>query len=423
MTWSKTCWIIALPLMLSVSDEPQRQRFWGCLALLGVAGVSFSTVADVFGHDAMWIALQFWRVLWLLAAMQWLAVAMLIRREWRSRPALLWLLAICWLLVEGGGGGFVALAIAGVLQFDRMQAAKGRSTPAQTRRFAQVSGGYKACLVGVTVVSVLWWSVLQAVLEQARINNAMAPLNVDIRWLNIMLYTNFVAIVAAMLCTMYVYRSKRSTPIFYVLLFALLAFAIANMDQRSPPMKVAEARLDEPALAPFAGRVMPGQMVYWDGQLGDIVYPWLLMRTASYFSPTQSSGIVFHRQTTFEALHRAEVIRQGEGRDRRQGTASLPTGAQDDQSLLFRGNEHAPPLTRTGIAQVCRAPNLDFVVSQSHYTDLPIRGEWAPTKQLRYWLYDCKQINTMNDVSAIARTMANIMIANTTMAAAPRSSY
>ena len=411
-TWSKACWIIALPLIVCVtaqpdapdapeaSSQPQRQRFWGCLALLGVAGVSFSAVGDVLGHDAIWIQLQFWRVLWLLTAMQWLAIATVIRREWQSRPALIWLLAICWLLLEWGGGGFIALGIAGLLYVDRVQATKG------TARlfFAHISGRYKACLIALTVASALWWAMMQIAFNQARMSFSAATLTIDSPSLQLWCYSQFVAIVAGILCTMYVYRTKRSTPLFYGFLFLLLAYAVANFDQRATAMKVSEPRLDIPALAPFAGRVLPGQMVYWDGPLGDILYPWLLMRTASYFSPSQSSGIVFHRQTTFEALHRADVIR----RNQRHNKALVPSVAsQDTESQLFRGHEQTLPLTRDGIVHVCQVPHLDFVVSQVRHADLPISGEWAPDKPLTYWLYDCKQIDAM------ATAIAGSTVSNT----------
>jgi len=195
-------------------------------------------------------------------------------------------------------------------------------------------------------------------------------------------------LVLACLSLTYLLRDKRANAVFYVLLLGLIAYAVTNWDQRSPTDKIAESLLDTPQRAPFVGRVVPGQMVYWDGPPDELVYPWFLMKTASYFSEKQGSGIVFHRQTTFEALHRAAIIRQ----DDPQLAAKHPPSARD---LLHRDLGEFVPLTRNGIVRVCHEPHLDFVVSSVRYTDIAGNASWSATPQHAFWLYDCKKIDAM----------------------------
>lgn len=383
ISWSRACWLIALPLTLSaIAETAEQRRFWSLVALLGTAGLSFSWVADVAGHDIVWMQLQLWRVFWLLTILQWIAAATLVLTTWQSRPALLWLLAICWLIFEGGGGGFLALVLAGVTLIERWHKDRGR--PHIPEYFTTITPTLKLCLIVMTLAALGDWYHLQHANDSTRMMYWDGTSRVHFAWLDTLRRTQFMAMVAAVMCTAYISEDRRARALFYVLLIALFSYATVNFDQRSPTMKVMESRLDKPQLAPFVGRVSPGQMVYWDGPLLDIVYPWLLMHTASYFSASQTSGIIFHRETTFEAMRRDTEL----GFTKRHG--DLPA----DDELSRRGTRFVP-LSRDGILDICHEPHLDFVVSPTRYADIASGATWAPDKKHTYWLYNCQTINGM----------------------------
>jgi hypothetical protein len=303
-SWSKVCWVIALPSILAATEAKERRSVWGSLALVGVAGVSFSVVADLAGHDAFWIQVQPWRVLWLLTAMQWVAVISLVRREWHERPALLWLLGICWLGLELLGSGIAALVIAALMHGARLMKARSRSV----KLFKELTTPFKACLIVATVAAVAFGVLYQIVVYTARAAVWPGTLKFDFPVLEAVIHTRLMVVLVCAFSIAFRLRQRFAPAVLFVSLISLCAYAIVNIDQRSPAAKIMETNLDAPGRAPFAGRVAAGQMVYWDGPPEEIVYPWFLMQTASYFSPKQSAGMVFHRATTFEALRRFAIV-------------------------------------------------------------------------------------------------------------------
>jgi len=375
LPWSRAGWVIALPLMLAAIDTTERHRIWASLALVGIAGVGFATLAALAGHDAFWIQVQLWRALWLLSAVQWVAVLSVVRREWGNRPAMLWLLAVCWLGLELAGGGIAALLLAALMHFERFARARGKPV----RFFRELTLPHKACLSAGTLAAASLGVAYQLIFAHAHALVSPATLNFDLPWLEAVIHTRLMVVLVVVLSIAALLRERFPPAAVGVLLILLLAYAIVNFDQRSPTAKIMEARLDAPARAPFAGRVAAGQMVYWDGPVQEIVYPWLLMRTSSYFSVAQTAGIVFHRETTFEAV-------------RRQAIVHGPRTSADAYSG-FRYIGSFKPLKPDGILRVCREPGLDFVVSPMHYAGLSTNDEWAPTGQSTYWLYDCRQLN------------------------------
>ena len=391
-SWSKACWVIALPAILAAIDEKERRSFWGTLALMGVAGVSFSAVADLAGHDAFWTQLQPWRVLWLLTAMQWVAVITIVRREWHERPALLWLLAICWLGLELVGGGFAALVIAAALHGERLMKARSR----QVDLFRKLTTRYKAYLTVATVMTFASACLFQILLYKARAAIWPGTLNFNFPVLEAVIHTRLMVVLVCAVSIAVLFRERFAPTVLLISLISLMslgAYTLVNIDQRSPSAKIMEKNLGAPERAPFAGRVAAGQMVYWDGPPEEVVYPWLLMQTASYYSAGGAAGMVFHRRTSFEALRRFELV---------TGTRE---GAHGQLPYLFDGLTPFKPLSPEGILRVCREPDVNFVVSPVHYRDLSTNDEWAPEQKTKYWLYDCKTIDSKN-AAPIATTIS-----------------
>lgn len=419
--WSKACWVIALPLILHADEAQAQRRLWGGLALIGISGMVCATLADIGGHDALWIALQFWRVLWLLTVMQWLALPALLLQYWCARPALIWWLALCWMTLEVGGG-VAALVIAALCNARPLL--RTHATASQLLACLDViDARYKGWLIALTLPAFATWAIAQMAFGMSQADAHEPLLAMAFPLLDIIIHSRFMAVTVGAMCACCLLGDKKALVAFYVALFGLLVYGAANFDQRATTIKIMEARLDDPARAPFAGKVAPGSLVYWDGPWHELVYPWLLMRTASYFSPAQASGMVFQRDTTFEALRRASVIGGPDGDAqaakeimRRAGTIALPANTHTipgENTLLFRRMALYTPLDPEGIRRVCADVGVghdavNFVVSPENDTTLGTDAQWEASPTKRYWLYDCKRIRSTltSPLAADARGMS-----------------
>ncbi len=380
--WSDACWAIALPVALFATRTQEHRALWSNLALLAVAGLGISTAAALTAQDALWIQMQTWRTLWMPALMQWPAAILLIRREARSRPLLIWLLAICWLLLDAGGG-MLALLIAIALHVDaRRQSAHVASalfgTPPPYLRYVLICG---------TLIAALIWLKYQSIYYFVRALYPTGSIAFNVKPIEALIHTRLAVVVVAVLAALNLSRHRISILALSLFLAAMFAYGLVNFDQRSVPMATVEADADRPDLAPFRAQVPPGSMVYWDGAPGEVVYPWLMMKAASYYSPEQAGGIIFHRRTTFEAARRFAWIRQdplaGRPDDDDHPNGSSPT---------FFMRRPFPPLTRGGVNHACTDPLLDFVVTSRNYPDLSTHHQWSPDGDAQYWLYDCRHI-------------------------------
>ncbi|MBP0591595.1 hypothetical protein J8I87_18050 [Paraburkholderia sp. LEh10] len=368
--WSKACWSIALPAALCATGSQENRKLWSNLTLVGVAGIAFSTVADLTGRDAAWIELQTWRTLWLLALMQWPAALQLARVEIHRRPALIWVLGICWLLLDVGGG-IVALLIAIALYAVARHKSPGTAPSAS----GEIPIILRRVLISATLVALVIWFFFQEIYAYRRMAFPTGSVAFAIPGLEAIIHTRLVVALVTLLVLLLWSRNRFSAVGLPITLAMLAAYGLINIDQRSEEASIVEAQADRADLVPFNGVVAHGDMVYWDGPSDEIVYPWLMMRTSSYFSPYQASGMIFHRKTTFDSLRRFERIRQ-------DPYAARPrhNNDEDPKSTLFPPPQAYGPLTQTGLKQVCADPQLDFVVSRRHYAGLSTDHTWSPRR-------------------------------------------
>ncbi|MBP0591586.1 hypothetical protein J8I87_18005 [Paraburkholderia sp. LEh10] len=382
MAWDKACWAIALPAALFATRTQEYRALWSHVTLLAVAGLAVSTVAALTAQDAAWIQIQSWRTLWLSTLMQWPAAILLIRRELRTRPLLIWLLAICWLLL-GVGGGVLALLIAIALHVDARRLATGNSLAL----FHEITPLIRFLLICGTLIAAIIWFGYQVAYYSWRALNQTGGIAFKLRPVEALIHTHLVVALVALLVLLNLSRNRMSILGLPLLMAALLTYGLVNFDQRSAPTKIMESRVDDPNLAPFHEQVPHGSMVYWDGAPGEVVYPWLMMKASSYYSQEQTAGIIFHRQTTFEAARRLAWIKQ----DPLAGRPHSDDKA-DERSSSFFSRQPFAPLTLNGLHHVCADPLLDFVVTSHNYPDLSTNQQWSPDTNIHYWLYNCRHI-------------------------------
>lgn len=380
LQWSRTCWVLALPLMLSVVEPGRARRFWDLVALVGVSGIGVSVVADYAGRDAVWIQLQTWRVLWLLTFLQWPALCILVWRLVRNAPVLPWLLGIGWLALSAGGGIAVLVLAAGL-----KASAVVRPERTSAVQWATLTPLRRNGLLVTTLLAMYIWLKFAVLWRAGIVEYAQWFPAGDPPWIGLFLQTSLIVVVLAILLVANQARAWGGRLVFGALLVLVLGYAVSKIDQRTPYERIVEARCDDARLAPFRGHIQPGQSVYWDGPGYRLMYTWFLLRTSSYFSPWQAVGTVFNRGTLFEAIRRSALVT---GRP----TASRPEGDKVPFNKILATPINPELLSAAGIVRVCGDRRLDFVVSPKAPPGIPVADVWAPSASEKYWLIACVSI-------------------------------
>jgi hypothetical protein len=176
------------------------------------------------------------------------------------------------------------------------------------------------------------------------------------------------------------------------LALALVPIALLGWDVRTPWTKFVESS----AMLPSAliALVPQNESIYWEGSTEML---WLKLKRPSYFSCTQGTGVVFHRDTAMTYRHRAESF--------------WPLRLYDlDPSSDCQGFNKAQNIDRTParLQKICRRePGLDTLVlmkpipglrpriwkSSVQFEDIHmIDGKLSATAANQFYVYSCAGI-------------------------------
>lgn len=141
----------------------------------------------------------------------------------------------------------------------------------------------------------------------------------------------------------------------------LLIFSALNWDQRSDYQKYIEEREPYDELRAI---IEPSTPIYWEG---DVLVPWYVLRQESYFSCSQGTGSVFHRDLALVYMERYWAFRDIGPLDFGKG----PACPMSDE--VFR---HVR--TRADLVDICvRSPRLRYLALQISAHDDP-GTVWRP---------------------------------------------
>ena len=121
--------------------------------------------------------------------------------------------------------------------------------------------------------------------------------------------------------------------------------------------------------------------VYWPT---DPTYVWFDLPAASFYSWSQTAGVVYHRGTAIQGQRRALLVRSFE-------IANLRKHYRRDVfrrhfSSFYQAGFDQPPPTRQDLIALCRAEPLDFVVLRQKF------GGLAAATNGAVFIYDCRSI-------------------------------
>ncbi len=166
---------------------------------------------------------------------------------------------------------------------------------------------------------------------------------------------------------------------------ALFGVAVTHWDQRTPWARYVESA--PRGAHPFAASIPPNAQVYWHEQPAAT---WILLQRANFISTNQTSGLLFNRATTLDALDRIPAL------------LSVMINTQTCANLEHLGAAGLAPaacaLPRKNFLDFCKASpkHPDFLIASTDF-DVGVISRWTfdpadGSPAVTYALYDCSKL-------------------------------
>jgi len=374
--WPSWCYLLTdLFLVWSLMKFTRGTINKFCSILLQATALGFACSA-LFADwlQLVWpTGLQIWRIQWLL---HWLAMAgipfllfRLYRRGHAERPRLLLLVAIAVIGVTPNQAVPPWAVLITIPMFLLWPHIRERISPKISR-----------LLMGAIVLSLAiacaryWWDVFN---KYKLHDNNWYRFRLDLAILSFPLITGSFTIAGIR----FWHRSQHLVR--YLLLIALtlwLAYAAIFWDRRNDWTRSLESAT--PSQSVFGTKIPQGSQVYWENEL---LAPWLILNSPSYFSGHQMSGLLFNRKTAEEAHIRSETL----------SILEIQTQICDIMNTLNRTNASCL-IDDDAVRNACAASErrLDYLVLRNSLK-APAKGTWTAFNEnnkrpVTYYLYACK---------------------------------
>jgi hypothetical protein len=368
--WSVRDWDINLrPLLylafIAIATENRRMRLI-CIAgfLVGISGLAVAWVASMIGPVAVLLQGQSWRWIWIACFISILMLPATILRVWRDEkcgPLCAVLLTGGWLVSGLGGTACLLLALLSWLMRRRIG---NRAVP-----YLRLM----AAMAGITVLACVSNNSLEPgkmVLAQVRTNlglkvSAAALFGLLWWWVRVSrtLWVSMIVSAATLMSLLWIVPAS----------FMQARTLVSNSE-------IAEFSDWSDAIPPTSTvLIAPARDV------GSFV--WFTLLRPNYLALDQSSGVVFSRATALEIRRRSEMLLP-----LTDPTWKILSGIRRSASKP-KDNSPTRPLTAQALIQVCRDPQLGFVVSPQNVGFDPKRhtknGPWKDWN-----LYDCRIVRS-----------------------------
>ncbi len=280
-------WIVKLATPVTTPMMTSMERFARAAGAAGVIGLVMALVGADFLSNVLLTGLQLWRSLWLM--------------HWTAMAGITAVLLHLWNQDNANDRAAALLLFASVLSlttFGPLILVPGAFALSFFRKRLPVT---RDLVVALSVFCVALAAVLlirQVAALSTFIDLLGGSLAVQISRPLSMTLVLFSVVVAAM-------RYLPKWPVAGVAVAALLfVVAMAGWDQREKWTRYEEDYVSNYGLL-WHETVAPSDRVYW---FREVRAPWLMMRHANYYSPSQASGVLFNRRTAIELGERAKMI-------------------------------------------------------------------------------------------------------------------
>ena len=359
---------------LVIDDERIRRLCLGAI-LVGAAGLGVTFIAGTIGPVALLVQGQAWRWFWVTGFVSVLLLAPTALSAWRDEkcgPVCAILLISGWTFAPIHGTAAIGLVLLLWSLRSRIDA-----------RTAKLLKWAACALLAIIVAWILAnsWSLVTS----PRVESGPESLAID----RIRSIFNL-QVSAVLLFGMFVYwiNSNRSIwkPTLVASFLALsLTWILRESFKQVGPVGTVGSRAEIEEFADWRNAIPPTSTVLIVPTRKSASFAWFTLERPSYLSVDQSSGVVFSRVTALEVSRRSEVL--------------LPI-MDPDWRILTQINQQAHgknaenltrPLTSDGLIQICRDPQLGFVIAKESFGFESIShthvGAWKDWN-----LYDCRRV-------------------------------
>lgn len=358
---------VTLLLAIRLVSEPAR-TFFSSVAIVGCMGIALAFVSDLFPLQPL-VQGQPWRWLWVFGVVSLLSIPLVVSLLWQrddaGRTAAV-LLGASWMLLDSTGS-ILAVGSSALVVW--------------AHRFAPSARGLlRALRWGALGLVVLWMASGAFVMHEWDIGLGQEPAAIEaLRTL-----FGFMPItISVATCGWYAVSrlpAKLGLPgaaaCITITAYLMAGPAFVNWTGNA-------SSSDGPSMAFSEWRriIPPGTEVLW---LWNPVDSWMLLQRPSYMSLSQSAGILFSRPLAAEIDRRVDLMHDLGDRD----------------WLIVGGRAAKPPrpLSQQALEEVCRDPQLGFVVSENSLDGAVARLEW-PRKGQYTHLYDCGRVRAQEVAS------------------------
>ena len=356
--------------MLVIRDERIR-GLCASVIIVGAAGLAIASVADVIGPVAILLQSQTWRWVWVTGVVSLLLLAPAALQIWRDERCgslCAVLLFVGWLVSVLDGVYFIAAALC-------LWAGRRHISPVAAR-YMRWAAAIIAVLVLVRIIGTGW----TALSVPASGSTADGKIMKSARTL---LALDCLPVILALVLGSWLTRSRSLafTAVLALVLGTAAAFA-ATGALADPNVEGSDAQKKE--FSDWRDAIPPGNNVFVIPRYYTAGFTWFTLERPNYLSVDQSSGVVFSRATALEVRRRSQVL--------------LPIEEPGWRLLSYRAAHEGKldaserPLTRDRLVQICKDPEMNFVVAFEDVGFDPVRhrhaGPWNG-----YNLYDCRRVS------------------------------
>jgi hypothetical protein len=369
--WQYFALILATVSMACASARSRTVAvFSSSMVLLGLLGIGLSAIAAALPEHAALLRIQPWRWLWVVVVAALVLLPQTIGQLWREETqsehrTCAILMVAAWLTMDTFGS-IMAVAALGIFY------GKGRlSQPAL--RSLRVGAWMVLAAAIASVTSVVWQC-------------AFYPMdtNMEPRWMQQLVNavpTNSAAVAAVFACWVLARRASGSKLLVVpcvvcaaALLLALLprVHRVWTTERFSPATYSAFAQWR--AIIPETSEVL-----WHDNPTG----VWVLLERRSYMSEEQLAGLLYSPDMTAEIARRSDALK--------------PLVSPEWWVDASKSDRAGPKkLTPAILAQICRAPGLDYVVDKTDVGGY-VSAATIPVAMFQVYLYDCLAPNRRRD--------------------------
>ena len=377
-TWSFDDWritarpLLSLALCALVLDDPKARKLGTRALLVGASGMAVALIGSCVGPVAALLQGQAWRWIWVSACAGLLLVPSGATRLWRASgrgPLAAALLVAGWAVDAADGALLIALALPIWLSRDRICPDLPRDSRPAAALVGAAALAWAAMRAWPILPSALWRADPRPdALAVIRDLLKLEPLALALAWVYLRLV-----------------RALASTAALGAVCAALLLALGVTLPAAVHGGSRVEVRPLAPELQEWRRVIPPDANVLVVPNPVSPALAWFSLQRPSYLSIDQSSGVVFSRATAEENRRRSEVVRPVWDSTWRLSSRHAPGRGGASSSSLGS----FAPLTAAALAQMCRDPDLGFVVARERVgltaAAAPRGGPW-----LNWNLYDCR---------------------------------